>query len=441
MIDMAISIGVAAGALSAVTLFAVAGRRWPAIGWALIGFTAISATDQLKEPIAHVASAAIYSGDLFAVALVVIALSQLSSWSSVSIPVRVLFFGLGMLVVSSFARGYYLFGTPAVVEVRPFFYALAGIWWALTLRWADPNVRRLASNSILLIGALLTMVALVNLASRGIASSSSFYVDETGTYRSLRPVISSQAMFIACAALVALNRWLIDRRRIFGMLALLMVGVALLSQHRSVWAALMVGASVILLRTSSLQRQKIAPVFSAGLLILSIFVASGLLDGLLGTFGQSIDAIGEQGSTWTDRTSGWSQLLSELLRTSDGSLFFGHPMGWGYLRIGPNGQYQTYQPHNWFVQMALRTGLLGAALVLSIITAAFVKLWKEGLEVTASLAVLCSLAFFLIAYGLESYIAPLIGMCWGVAFVNVSPQTTDSQFSPSNSKLPVSTAI
>jgi hypothetical protein len=73
------------------------------------------------------------------------------------------------------------------------------------------------------------------LASRGLASSSDFYVDANGTYRTLRPVVAAQAECLALCGLFWLGQWLTGWRiRSLAMtLGVVFSGVAALTQHRS----------------------------------------------------------------------------------------------------------------------------------------------------------------------------------------------------------------
>ena len=85
----------------------------------------------------------------------------------------------------------------------------------------------------------------------------------------------------------------------------------------------------------------------------------GLLDPLLARFGVAV----HNRATLNDRKFAWRVLVDNQNALGGRAVLFGQPFGTGFDRVEPNGTVSTYAPHNWYVLLYLRIGLLGAAAV------------------------------------------------------------------------------
>lgn len=409
-------------ALAAVVCLGIAAHiieRWPVIGWTIVIFVALTATDALKQPLLTVSGISVYLEDLLSAALLAAAALQCKRlWQNLG-PIQLPSLLLCALLLLSTLRGLGGFGTLAVVEARPFIYVIAGIAWVVSLDWRDPRTKDVALNAVVIGALVVSALAVLNIALRGIGTSSSFYVDETGTYRSLRAVISGQAMFMTAGAIAALALWHERRQNRFIFASIWLTVVVLVAQHRSVWAALAAGLVATYLVGHATERLRGAAVAGFLAILACAVLASGALNDTVSSLGDSFAAISSENSTLYDRTEGWGKLLSGLLASSSPSPAIGLPMGFGYERIGPNGMLQIYQPHNWYIQTTLRAGLLGGITLLAIVVSTIVALWRR--KESAAVGIFAAVSVFFLAYGIEPYLAPLVGIGLALAW---APRTS-----------------
>jgi O-antigen ligase len=90
---------------------------------------------------------------------------------------------------------------------------------------------------------------------------------------------------------------------------------------------------------------------SAGILTVVLFPNSALVVGLLNSFSDQ--------TTYEARLSSWPQLIESSVRSGDLSVWFGQSFGSGFVRREPNGVVVSYSPHNWYLLLFLRVGLIG----------------------------------------------------------------------------------
>jgi len=313
---------------------------------------------------------------------------------------------LGIEVV----RGVMVYTTPSsLVEFRPFAYAIASLVWMGSIDWSDSRMRREVRGWLLLASVGLLVVATIHLATTGLASSSDFYIDETGIYRSLRPLLGDQACILVAGVLVAAWTWLDSRKGRWLWLTGALALVAVLAQQRSAWIALIVGLVVVIFGVDQQQRSRLLQLGLVTGFIVFCVVLSGVADAVMEQISQSIDAAFGAGSTLIDRTDGWSELVGRAIDPARADWLFGAPFGTGYARIGPNGLLETYSPHNFYVQLFLRSGVLGLLAYLVAVITAISRLWR-GRTAPLEVALAAIALTFCIAYGLQWYVAPILGV-------------------------------
>jgi hypothetical protein len=396
-----------------LVLLAVAARllgKFSILGWLLIVIMIGFVSDARPKAAVFLGPIALFPVDIITVLLFAASLTrfaQLSKNLRRLGPIIVILVGLLMW---SMLRGVAIYGVDAFVELRPFFYAAAGMMWSMSIDFDRPEERKRMRLFAAAVGATLSVIVLSRLASRGLASSSDFYVDAYGTYRTLRPVVAAQAECLALCGLFWLGQWLTGWRiRWLAMtLGVVFSGVAALTQHRSVWTALAAGILGLILWSSGRQRVRLIVMSLALLLPLLItFQFSNALDNMVGVFQSSFSAISGRASTLNDRTVGWSQLVSNAMQ-QPGAPLWGLPMGTGYERIGPNGLLETYSPHNLYVQLFLRIGGLGLGAFLWLLVVTRPRFTRRTRSPEAA-AMFASIVVFLFAYGLEWYVAVFLG--------------------------------
>jgi hypothetical protein len=167
------------------------------------------------------------------------------------------------------------------------------------------------------------------------------------------------AFLVGLAAL----RWLI----VLGGLPLrwkrfaVVLGMAVLVlQHRSVWAALLAGAALVAVQQRQVRRLAVP---------LGLAASAALAVSLLFAPEPPPRAALEEGAASTDtfewRVEGWRVLLRDSGPQGPVEALAGRPYGTGWeRRLASVGYTTDVAPHNFYVELGLRTGLLGLGLLL-----------------------------------------------------------------------------
>ncbi len=265
-------------------------------------------------------------------------------------------------------------------------------------------------------GVVLSGVAVMHWARYGLGSSSTMIVinGEVATGRGLP---ASGALAIVTAALLLgysgrPAQWSAARRRL---VMVWLLAIAVLLQHRSVWVVLAVSLLVGTVLERNGRGHRVAA--SVGGLYLGAVAGLGLLlHG--GTVSQHLSASWQaafaQSSTVTWRVTSWGDLLQQQL-SSVQQWLFGRPFGYGYLRV-IDGEIWTVMPHNFYVQVLLRGGVIGLVVLL----AGYLLMWRAlgDLSVTSDVElgvglrlVLAAQAVYFIPYQLPMEQGLLLGLC------------------------------
>src|SRR5690606_38911842 len=86
----------------------------------------------------------------------------------------------------------------------------------------------------------------------------------------------------------------------------------------------------------------------------------------------------ENTGTYSARQMSWDALINQLMNSGDlTSILFGAPMGSGYGRFEGVGRWVEFAPHNWYVTVLLRTGVVGLVILAMFIGLALWKLLKR----------------------------------------------------------------
>lgn len=148
--------------------------------------------------------------------------------------------------------------------------------------------------------------------------------------------------------------------------ALLMTIVVL--QHRSVWVATLLPMLLLLMLLRGARQQSAkGPLVAAvaSIVIVAGVLGSGVLGGVESSVAeQAVSATSTTGGTFVARVEGWRQLLGQWSGSGPVGLAFGQPYGSGFDRYQGGffgGSVISYAPHNYFVSILLRTGLIGLA--------------------------------------------------------------------------------
>lgn len=192
----------------------------------------------------------------------------------------------------------------------------------------------------------------------------------------IRVLDGPQTMFVATCAMVLVLPGLepgatrFNKQRYLG-IALLLMTIVL--NRRTVWLALAVALLALLLQDRRIGR-RVTMVATAGLIlfvaILPVF-SSGDSDRAIA---QSVTDAG----TLTWRLEGWSDLL-ESGPDEAGHYVIGQPFGSGYLRTVDGRDLET-NPHSFYLQTFLRTGLVGVGALVLLLGMTFMRLVQKSSE-------------------------------------------------------------
>jgi hypothetical protein len=180
----------------------------------------------------------------------------------------------------------------------------------------------------------------------------------------VRVLNGPQTFFLALGFLLTLPAWTdhgydVVIRRVSVVLS---VGVVLLNR-RTVWAALISALVVLALRNQRLGRRL------AVVLVVGAVATVGVLINLpeqASEGGETVARGVTDTGTFDWRTKGWVDLLAEA-PDSNTHLLFGQPMGFGYERQSSLTTVEA-QPHNFYLQLYLRLGVVGVVLFLGLYT-------------------------------------------------------------------------
>lgn len=267
-----------------------------------------------------------------------------------------------ILITFSIARGSTEFGIPASInEARDTLYLFATILYASFLR-SDRPTRVQVGRAWMIFCQALVAISLLRWAIvlTGLPLRGEWFSDD---YWGLRVVTSGEALSIAQGALILLPRILrgeatLAERRLAGVFA----ASVFMLQHRSVYAVMLCGAAVMIWRHRFLlDRRFVMTMIASSVLAAAAFV-SVLDSGELAEQASTADASSTVTFEW--RAAGWVALLQDSAPSGPEDVLFGTPYGSGYERVLATGERVDVAPHNQYLELMLRIGIVGLGLVL-----------------------------------------------------------------------------
>jgi hypothetical protein len=390
----------ALGALAVFALIVALLRRWP-LGVALIAAVHVLMLSEFPSsfPLATIAGVNVVVMDIVSVALFVIFVLNVAHGRSLAVRLMIVFAGL---VGISLLFGVTRHGLGAAVnEARQFFWVISCLLWSTTLAWRSLGLRKQVLSLLAVLGWFLSLVAAVHAALRGFGTYGDQFVGASGELVDLRILVSGQALVLFFSLLAAMAlarnnkpRWLLGAF-VFG-------ATLLLTQQRTVWVV----AIVTILCAVLLDRRRRASDFVwvlMGLLAIGVLLSSGLLNALL----VDIAGAAQDTRTYDGRNLGWIALVQQAFDSGPGVVMFGEPFGAGYARIEV-GRLAIYNPHNWYVNIFLRTGLVGLGVYCAALVVGLVNLLRRRSSLFLLLVVI-AVAAYSCTYNAPWYVALLLG--------------------------------
>lgn len=318
----------------------------------------------LMFPLALKLGVWIYPADLAALIFFAALIIRLAFFGASS-AIPLFWWILGGIQAILFSWGLIVNGSAAGVDYRPHFYVWVGAAYLATFGYNSGRARRILAL-LLPLAAGLTAVAAYRWIMGAIDWQFQRELDRYITTEvSFRVIWSGATFMIAMAMLTAFHRAFAGRRQAaYWLWALGFAVVVLVLQHRSVWAAALGG--VIGLTMLHLRRHPgRASTLTASLLALAFVVALGFLQ--VGSVSESVRtqaarALSTHEGTFAGRVVGWQALLTDWVASrSLPTYLIGKPYGSGYTRHSSSfgGAEVGYSPHNFYVQLLYRGGILG----------------------------------------------------------------------------------
>lgn len=332
----------------------------------------------------------------------------------------------GVLITASFAVGLTQFGRGAGTDFRNYFYV-----WVCALYFMSFPIDAARTKSIFKTWLAFAGLFLVLACLRGIAEFAGMPIADTwrgtGAAAAFRVLPSGATLFLLNALLLltyavtarSAQRWM------WLAVPVLLIAV-LVMQHRSVWIAAGLSIFALYVVFPGRVRLKLARPLAAGALAVALvgggLIGYGKLDGLMYSVTESAaSATDLDKGTGGGRLYGWQQLLLQL---ESHEYVTGKPFGSGYERYEfPNVRWKaTWDPHNFYLQTLLRTGIPGLALLLGAYLITLRRLLRDkggsglpDIPPRLLIAVLIAQLAYIFAYGLPYEQAIWIGLAISMA--------------------------
>lgn len=392
--------------------------------WVVMGLLAMAmvADAAAFRPVGIKLGLMVYPGDAFAgITAIALAARVLFMDKFRLVPTTWWVFGAAQFIL--FAWGLAAHGTGAGVDFRPHFSAWVGAAYLATFAQDDAFIRKLfVLVQVIAWGVMAVAVyrwvysAIDPMFARDLARLITTGVE-------FRVIWVAPTFMISVALLTAVFYATSDDSAGHWLLALVFAAFVLVLQHRTVWATTLAGGGVLALlltRAKTGMGLKLAAA-GMGVLVLVAVLASGASGVSSSIQAQAERAVGTGGTFYGGRVMGWIPLIQEWAGSgSPVTYLLGKPFGSGYERYTSDFAQQavTYQPHNYYVQLLYRGGLIG-------LVAFVMTLWKAAKALRAQLdghkpyapllaGLLAALVFYYIPYGVSYDHAIFLGLMLGV---------------------------
>lgn len=276
-----------------------------------------------------------------------------------------------VVLVVSLLRGVRAYGLgEAANEFRTFFYVAALISWAITMTWSQRDVAWAAKFFTMTQGIGLCLLTLYHVARYGFGGASDFVdlagdVNQTG-----RPLVSGQAFELVLCAVLALWIWSKEGKRAYIRLFFLFVAVAIASQQRTVWLVVIGVVLILVLRGPAALRARLLAFGACALLACAVIVVADPSSSSLVTM---LEGSASNAGTYDARVNSWHGLVTQSFAEGPLTVLFGAPFGHGFVRFEGVGRLVSFAPHNWYVTVYLRIGLVGLVAMLAVLVPALIR--------------------------------------------------------------------
>jgi hypothetical protein len=278
-----------------------------------------------------------------------------------------------ILLILSLVRGVIAFGIQTSISD----FRLMEFWIAAAVYFATVPPSQSLYERIAKLWIWMTVPLMVIVVARWLAVFAGIDVgvpqERFGADAAIRVLNGPYTFFLAQGFILTLPFWRQDQRarsiRIVGILLLLFV---VLLDRRTAWVALSAGIITLMVHDRRLGRRAMWAVVAI------VGVVIGAYSTLRrATTSQPIaQASNTASASW--RIEGWGLLLSQWA-SAPTNWFMGEPFGASFLRR-IEGSEVVAEPHNFYIEILLRTGALGLMAVLALTVGLLVATWRTSTE-------------------------------------------------------------
>ena len=319
---------------------------------------------------------------------------------------------LGAIQVALFVWGLALYGTAAGVGYRTHFYVWIGAAYLATFDYGDRKWRTFI-RLIEFLAAILAVIVIYRWVRGSFDPLYQAQLDELVTTGiRLRVIGSGAALMIGIAFLASVHAIVTDRANGIRWLSSLVFGLlVVLLQHRSVWVASISG--LLVMAVLEARRHRAAAMrFMLLAFAITAVVSFGTLASRSTTTSvesQAESAFGSGGTFMGFRVPGWLALSKEWVSSgSPITYLIGKPYGSGFKRYiyGFRSKPVEVAPHDQYIHLLFRGGLIGLACFLWVIGVAMRHLWisqkldRSDAYSTLIFSIIVALLLYFIPYGI-----------------------------------------
>jgi O-antigen ligase len=280
-----------------------------------------------------------------------------------------------VLLILSLIRGVIAFGIQTSVSN----FRLMEFWIAAAVYFATVPPSHTVYDRIAKIWIWMTAPLMAIVTARWLSVFAGIELgvprERYGADAAIRVLDGPYTFFLAQGFILTLPFWRQGQRaqsvRIVSILLLLFV---VLLDRRTAWVALLAGVVTLMLHDRRLGRR------AAWALVTILGVVIGTYSTLLRatTSGEPIAQAASNTASVAWRIEGWSVLLTQWVE-SPANWFIGEPFGASFLRQ-VEGSEVVAGPHNFYIEVLLRTGVFGLLALLALTVGLLMATWRSSSE-------------------------------------------------------------
>jgi hypothetical protein len=308
------------------------------------------------------------------------------------------------------------YGSKAGVEAREDFYFLIVGLYFMSFEYPEKMIKNISKIGLFMIYAIV-FISVYRFIGVELGFVSKGEVHQIGASNEFRVVGSGQALLFSAIGGVFFHLWLTHNKAQLAYCSVIFFLLVIVLQHRSVWvASIFLLIMLAFLNTNAFlaRSKKMIPAFVfmaiSVLFIFAYYSGAAVFDSL----GKSImSATDTENGTQVDRWETWVLLMSRWANSSIGNYLTGLDYGSGWDRY-QRGRFLEFAPHNQYVYVLLRQGVLGLLLFISMVFILVAGLKREIANCNMAI-ILMSLIVALMIYYIPYQIHYIHAILFGVS--------------------------